>query len=72
MFRTDDGFLFEDGKNFTLINHKAGGYRLDKLTDTKEFFFSNFEAGSPSEVVLFNRIREILRLVSSFKEELNG
>lgn len=63
--------MYEDGKNFTLVNHKSGGYQLDKLNkDEGEFFFSNYKVGSVGEVELFCRIREILRTVESFKEKV--
>lgn len=70
MFRTSDGFLYEEGKHFTLVNHKSGGYRKDNLGDTGEFLFSNHDEGSSEEQELFGRIREILRTVNSFKEKV--
>jgi len=70
MFRTEDGFLYEDGKHFTMINHKSGGYRLDKLGDEGEYYFSTFVDGSSEEQMLFGRMMEILRMVSGFKEKV--
>uniref|UniRef100_A0AB39AJV1 Uncharacterized protein n=1 Tax=Vibrio phage P018-4 TaxID=3229728 RepID=A0AB39AJV1_9CAUD len=70
MFRTKDGFLYEEGKHFTFVNHKDGGYRLDNLGDTGDYFFSTFKDSSEEEQQLFGRIREILRMVDSFKKKV--
>lgn len=70
MFRTEDGFLYEEGKHFTLVNHKEGGYRLDNIGDTGDYFFSTFKDNSEEEQQLFGRIREILRMVDSFKKKV--
>lgn len=71
IFRTEDGFLYEDGKHFVLINHKEGGYRKDKLNKTDDFMFSNYEDNSVEERKLFGRMNEILRMVESFKEKVD-
>lgn len=70
MFRTDDGFLYEEGCHFTFVSHKGGGYRKYTLGDGKEYLFSNYNEGSSEEQKLFGRIREILRMVESFKEKV--
>lgn len=70
MFRTDDGFVYDEGKHFVIINHNTGGYRKDLLGDTGEYMFSNLEDGCEEEQKLFGRMREILRLVGSFKEKV--
>lgn len=72
MFRTEDGFLYEEGKHFTFVNHKSGGYRKDNLGNGGEYFFSNLEDGSTEEMELFGRIREIMREVDVFKQKAEG
>lgn len=70
MFRTDDGFVYDEGKHFVMINHSKGGYRKDLLGDTGEYMFSNLEDDCEEDQQLFGRIREILRMVNSFKEKV--
>lgn len=70
-FRTEDGYLYDEGKHYVMVNHKAGGYRKDKIGNEGEFMFSCLEDGSSEEQKLFGRIREILRMADSFKEKVS-
>ena len=68
IFRTEDGFLYEESGDSTIINHKRGGYRKDTLLD---YMYTDFDVDDEEEQKLFGRMNEILRMVESFKEKVD-